>query len=122
MFARIRHTACFATVSLLAAAILVPAAGAGRWGPAGPPHEAMTQQRSYGPCHQYCGTVTPIREQKKAPAARSLVRTELVSSSDGFRWADAGIGFAAACAGMLLVFLALGAARRTRVRHASSAS
>jgi hypothetical protein len=121
MFARIRHTACFATVSLLAAAILVPAAAAGRWGPAGPPHHATAQRQSNGPCHQYCSTIQRIQGQK-APAAHSLVRTELVSSSDSFRWADAGIGFAVACAGMLLIFLTLGAARRTRVRHASSAS
>lgn len=121
MFARIRHIACLATVSVLAAAILVPAAAADRWGPAGPPHQATAQQQSSRTCHQYCSTIQRIQGQK-APAVHSLVRTELVSSSNSFRWADAGIGFAVACAGMLLVFLTLGATRRARVRHASSAS
>ena len=123
MFGQIRHVARLATVALLAAAALAPTAGAGRWGPSGPPRAAAEQHatRQADTCHQYCGA----RKQtgvSQAPTPHSLVRTELVPGSDAFRWADAAIGFAAACGGILLVYLIVGAGRRMRIRHLGSAS
>ncbi len=123
MFGQIRRAGRLATVAMLAAAVLVPTAGAGRWwgSAALPPTAAEQSTRPTGTCHQYCG----VRSQtsvSQAPAVRSLVRTELVPGSDAFRWADAAIGFAVACSGILLLFLIVGATRRTRIRHVGSAS
>ena len=124
MFCVIRRAARVATGAVLAAAVVGPTAGAGRWGgSAAPPPTTAAEQstRPIGTCHQYCG----VRSQtsgSQAPAVRSLVRTELVPGSEAFRWADAAIGFAVACSGILAVFLIVGAGRRIRVRHLNSAS
>ena len=124
MFAQIGHVARPATVLLLAAAILAPTAGAGRYGPGRTPGVALIRQESRPAttCHQYCGAGVPGRSSR-APAGRAVVRTELVPSSDaGFHWADAALGFAVACGGILLVFLAVAAGRRTRFRPAGGES
>ena len=119
MFGQIRNLVRLATVALLAAAVLAPTAGAGRWGPAGPPRTVASQPetRPAGTCHQYCGVGA-----SHAPTGRAVIRTELVPSSDAFRWMDAAIGFAVASSGFLLVLLIVGATRRTRIRHVGSAS
>ena len=119
MLDQIRHLAHLATVALLAAAVLAPTAGAGRWGPAGPPRTVASQPgtRPAGTCHQYCGVGA-----SRAPTGRAVIRTELVPSSDAFRWVDAAIVFAVACSGVLLVLVVVGAARRTRIRRVESAS
>jgi hypothetical protein len=106
-----RKATWLATVSLLAAAIAAPAAGAAR-------HES----RAGSTCHQYCGVGVASRGSG-APAGPAIVRTELVPSSDaGFHWADAAVGFAVACGGILLVFVSVLVARRTRFRLARGAS
>ena len=65
-----------AVLVLVAAALLAPAAAAGRT------------------CH------TP-----SAPPQRVVVRTELVRASDGFDWLDAGAGFGLAMASGAVVLL-----------------
>jgi hypothetical protein len=107
MFRRIAVAARLAAASLLAAAILVPAAGAGHG-----PYGAATS------CHQYCGSTRP---SGRAPAtSHALVRTELASTSVGFDWGDAAIGFATGIGAMVLV-LALGTgSRRLRTAHTAS--
>jgi hypothetical protein len=98
-----RNAAGLATSLLLAAAIAAPA--------------AAPATRESGPattCHQYCGTGVP---------GRAIVRTELVPGSGaGFHWADAAVGFAVACGGILLIFLTVLGARRMRFRTAHGAS
>ena len=109
-----------ATVALL----VVPTASAARFGPVRSPQPAPAQHasRPAGTCHQYCGTGAAGRASRPA-AGRAIVRTELVPSSDaGFHWADAAVGFAVACAGILLILLTLLGARRTRIRPAGGAS
>jgi hypothetical protein len=122
MFGHIRHVVRLAPVLVLATAVLAPTAGAGRYSLAAPPQAAATQMtRPAATCHQYCSAAVQTRGSQ-APATRSFVRRELVPGSAGFRWADAAIGFAVACGGILLVFLIVGAGRRTRIRHVGSAS
>ena len=116
-------TAGLAASLALAAAIVVPTAGANRYGPGrGPQHAPATHQlRPATTCHQYCGTAAVRASRPRA--GRAIVRTELVPSSDaGFHWADAAVGFAVAWAGILLVLLTLLGARRTRIRPAGGAS
>jgi hypothetical protein len=117
-------TAGLAASLVLAAAIVAPTAGANRYGPGrSPQHAPATQQaRPTGTCHQYCGTGASGRASRPR-AGRAIVRTELVPSSDaGFHWADAAVGFAVACAGILLILLTLLGARHTRFRPAGGAS
>ena len=117
-----RKTARLATVGLLAAGVIAPTAGAGIYGPGSPqPAPAQPQPRPAATCHQYCGT--GVASGSRAPAVRAIVRTELVPSSDaGFQWADAAVGFAVACGGILLVFLTLIGTRRARFGAAGGAS
>jgi hypothetical protein len=114
----------FATVSVLAASIIAPAAGAGRYSLAAPSRAKVAQQQSrpVATCHQYCGALPT--SGSKAPVGRSLVRTELVASSDGFDWADAAVGFglANACGAAGLIVLSLFPSRRAHVRHVGNAS
>jgi hypothetical protein len=117
-------TAGLAASLVLAAAIVVPTAGANRYGPGRTPQHAPAthQTRPAATCHQYCGT-GPAGRASQPRAGRAIVRTELVPSSDaGFHWADAAVGFAVAWAGILLVLLTLLGARRTRIRPAGGAS
>jgi hypothetical protein len=119
------HVVRFATMAVLAVSIVAPVAGAGRNSLAAPERATLTRHQP-GPiatCHQYCGTVVPM-SGSRASAGRSLVRTELVSSSDGFDWADAALGFglAVSCGAVGLIVLSVFTGRRTRVRHAGSAS
>jgi hypothetical protein len=107
MFRRITLAARFTAAAVLSAAILAPAAGAG--------------QGRYGvatSCHQYCISTRP---SGRAPAAsHALVRTELASTSAGFDWGDAAIGFATGIGAMVLA-LALGSgSRRLRTAHPAS--
>jgi hypothetical protein len=119
-----RRAARLVTVSVLAAAIVAPAAGANRYGPGRTPQPVPAQReaRPAATCHQYCGTGVQSRGSR-APAGHAIVRTELIPSSDGgFHWTDAAVGFAVACGGILLVFLTLLGARRMRFRPAGGAS
>jgi hypothetical protein len=121
MFGR-RKTARLATVGLLAAGVIAPTA-AGRYIPPRSPQPAPAQQqpRPAATCHQYCGT--GVASGSRAPAGHAIVRTELVPSSDaGFQWADAAVGFAVACGGILLIFLALLGMRRARFGAAGGTS
>jgi hypothetical protein len=104
MFRRIPRAAHLAAVSVLAAAILAPAAGAS--------HGGLGVATS---CHQYCSSA---RLPGRAPATtHALVRTELASTSPGFDWGDAAIGFATGI-GAMVVVLALGTgSRRLRTAH-----
>jgi hypothetical protein len=114
-----------ATVSILAAAITVPTAGAGRYGPGRIPQPASAQPESHpaATCHQYCGTGVAARRGVRAPASHAVLRTELVpGSAAGFQWGDAAVGFAVACGGILLAALALLGVRRARLRPAGDAS
>jgi len=116
MLSQITTAARLAAVSVLAAAILAPAAGAGRYSIAAPP-----SQRS-GPvatCHQYCSGALPSGGTLPA-TSHALVRTELVPASAGFDWTDAAIGFAIGIGAMVLV-LAVGTGSR-RLRPANTAS
>jgi hypothetical protein len=116
-------TAGLAACLVLAAATVVPTAGANRYGPGrSPQHAPATHQaRPATTCHQYCGTAAGRASRPRA--GRAIVRTELVPRSDaGFHWADAAVGFAVACAGILLILLTLLGARRTRIRPAGGAS
>ena len=116
MFDRIPSTVRLAAVSILAAAILAPAAGAGRYSIAAPPSH---QGKPVATCHQYCNGALP--SGGTLPATRhALVRTELVPASNGFDWSDAAIGFAIGIGAMVLV-LAVGTGSR-RLRPANSAS
>jgi hypothetical protein len=108
-----RHVLRLATVSVLAAAILAPAASAGRYSITAPPQQ---KSQPVTTCHQYCRGALPSRTLPAA-SRRSLVRTELVSISGGFHWADAAIGFAIGIGGALVI-LVIQTGRRTRVRHA----
>ena len=106
MFILIPRAVRLAAVSVLAAAILAPAASAGRGGPA-----VSTS------CHQYCAALPTGR----APATtRALVRTELASTSAGFAWGDAAIGFAAGIGAIALVFALGTGSRRLRAAHTAS--
>jgi hypothetical protein len=127
MLMRIGHPARLATMVMLAAAVLAPAAGAGRYGPGTTSGATLTRQASppAATCHQYCGVAVAPGRGAHAPASRAVVQTELVPSADaGFQWADAavGFGFAVACGAMLLILVAVRAGRRTRVRAAGGAS
>jgi hypothetical protein len=117
-----RKTARLATVGLLAAGVIAPTA-AGRYIPPRSPQPAPVQHQSRpaGTCHQYCGT--GVASGSHAPAGPAIVSTELVPSSGaGFHWADAAVGFAVACGGILLVFLTLIGTRRARFGAAGGAS
>jgi hypothetical protein len=113
MFAR--YATRWAMVSVLAAAILAPAAGAARYSIAAPPPQ---KAQPVATCHQYCTGAVPSGGTLP-DTNRSLVRTELVPTSGGFHWADAAIGFAIAIGGVVVV-LAVETGRRTRVRHAQA--
>ncbi len=112
------HAARLATVSVLAAAILAPAAEAGRYSIAAPlPHKS----HSVATCHQYCSGAVP--SGGTLPATRhSIVRTELVSTSGGFNWADGAVGFAVGIGAMVVVFTVGTGRRRMRLRPANTAS
>jgi hypothetical protein len=97
----ITRTARLAAVTVLAAAILAPVAGAGRSSIAASPAQAT--------CHQYCGVE---HYRTRLTTTRSLLRTELVRAPAGFDWADAAIGFGIGIGAMSLVF-AVG----TGIRH-----
>jgi hypothetical protein len=112
------QAARLATVSVLAAAILAPAAGAGRYSIAAPPQE---QSRAIATCHQYCNGAVPSGGTLPT-TSHSLVRTELVSASGGFHWADAAVGFAIGIGGMVVVLTIGTGRRRMRLRPANTAS
>jgi hypothetical protein len=116
MFSQITTAARLAAVSVLAAAILAPAAGAGRYSIAAPPPHRGTPVAT---CHQYCNGALPSGETLPA-TSRALVRTELVPASSGFDWTDAAIGFTIGIGAMVLV-LAVGTGSR-RLRPANTAS
>jgi hypothetical protein len=112
-----------ATVVLFAAAILAPAAGAGRYSIAAPPPSVASASQAPAPCHQYCGVAQYARTAR--PPARPVIVRDLVSSSSGgFHWLDAavGFGFAAVSAAAVLLGVSVVGGRRTRVRPANSAS
>jgi hypothetical protein len=112
-----------ATVVLFAAAILAPAAGAGRYSIAAPPPSVASASQAPATCHQYCGVAQSARTAR-TPARPVIVR-DLVSSPSGrFHWLDAavGFGFAAVSAAALLLVVSVVGGRRTRVRPANSAS
>jgi hypothetical protein len=113
---RIPSAARLAAVSILAAAILAPAAGAGRYSIAAPPPQ---RDEPVATCHQYCTGALPSGGTLPA-ASHALVRTELVSASGGFDWTDAAIGFAIGIGAMVLV-LAVGTGSR-RLKPANTAS
>jgi len=110
-----------ATMVLFAAAILAPAAGAGRYSIAAPPPSVASASLAPTTCHQYCGA----RHHAQTARTRSVIVHDLVSASNGgFHWLDAAIGFgfaAISVAAVLLVISVVGG-RRTRVRPANSAS
>lgn len=112
------HAARLATVSVLAALILAPAAGAGRYSIAAPlPHKSY----SVATCHQYCNGAVPSGGTLPA-TSHSVVRTELVSTSTGFNWVDATAGFVIGI-GAMVVVLAVGTGRRRlHLRPAKTAS
>lgn len=110
MFAR--RVIRLATVSVLAAAILAPAASAGRYSIATPPQQ---KSQPVATCHQYCSGALPSGGTLPA-TSRSLVRTELVSTSGGFHWVDAAIGFAIGIGGAVVIVV-IQTGRRPRVRH-----
>jgi hypothetical protein len=123
MLKKIGRPARLAAMALLVAAVLAPAAGAGRY-PFGTPESTQTRQASppAATCHQYCGATAPSGAAQVLPT-HAVVQTELVPrSADAFRWADAAIGFAVACGAVLLVSLTVLAGRRARVRAAGGAS
>ena len=116
MFSSISRATRLAAVSVFAAAILAPAAGAGRYTIAAPPAQ---RNEPVATCHQSCNAALPSGGTLPA-TSRSLVRTELVSSSTGFAWGDAAIGFAIGIGAMVLV-LAVGTGTR-RLRPANTTS
>jgi hypothetical protein len=116
MYSRITRTVRLATVSVLAAAVLAPAAGAGRYSIAAPPPQ---KSQVAATCHQYCGVDHSYGNNRPA-TSHSLVRTELLPTSGGFDWTDAAIGFAIGIGAMVLV-LAVGTGSR-RLRPANTAS
>jgi hypothetical protein len=116
MFIQIPRTARLAAMTVLAAAILAPAAGAGRYSISAPPPQT---NEPVATCHQYCSGALPSGGTLPA-TSHALVRTELVSTSGGFDWTDAAIGFAIGIGAMVLV-LAVGTGSR-RLRPANTAS
>jgi hypothetical protein len=116
MFSRIPQTARLAAMTILAAAILAPAAGAGRYSISAPPPQ---RNELVATCHQYCSGALPSGGTLPA-TSHALVRTELVTASSGFDWTDAAIGFAIGIGAMVLV-LAVGTGSR-RLRPANTPS
>jgi hypothetical protein len=108
-----------ATVVLFAAALLAPAAGAGRYSIAAPPPNVASASRAPAACHQYCSAQTA-----RTPARPVIVRDLVSDSGGGFHWLDAavGFGFAAISAAAVLLAVSVVGGRRTRVRPANSAS
>ena len=107
MFRRITVGVRLTAASLLAVAVIAPAASAG--------HGRSGVGTA---CHQYCSSTRP--SGRAAATSHALVRTELASTSVGFDWGDAAIGFATGIGAMVLV-LALGTgSRRLRTAHTAS--
>jgi len=112
-----------AAMVLFAAAMLAPAAGAGRYSIAAPPPSVASASQAPAACHQYCGVEQSPRAAR-TPARPVIVR-DLVSDSGGeFHWLDAaaGFGLAAISAAAVLLVVSVVGGRRTRVRPANSAS
>jgi hypothetical protein len=104
-----------ATVVLFAAAMLAPAAGAGRYNPAAPPPIVASTSQAPETCHQYCGFEHYARTHRTT--ARPVIVRDLVSGSGGgFHWLDAavGFGFAAISAAAVLLVVSVVSGRRTR--------
>jgi hypothetical protein len=116
MLSQIPRTARLAAMTIFAAAILAPTAGAGRYSIAAPPTQ---RSEPVATCHQYCSGALPSGGTLPA-TSHALVRTELVSTSGGFDWTDAAIGFAIGIGAVVLV-LAVGTGSR-RLRPANTAS
>jgi hypothetical protein len=107
---------------VVALASLTPAsATAGRWGPGTPSRasEQPTVHMPRGTCHQYCASVD--QHESQPLAGRSMLTTlqpRIVTVNDDFDWADAGIGFGAACGLVLLTLGTLLLRRHARIRQA----
>ena len=113
---KVRQMFRHATVVLLGAAILAPAAGARYNPPAPAPTTAVA--RTTATCHQHCGT-----RAARPLAGPAVVRTEPVrSSNDGFYWLVAAVGLALAVVISAAVVLLNRVGHRTGIRPASSAS
>jgi hypothetical protein len=112
-----------AIVVLFAAALLAPAAGAGRYSIAAPPQNVASASQAPATCHQYCGVEQSARTPR-IPARPVIVRDLVSDSSGGFHWLDAaaGFGLAAISAAAVLLVVSVVGGRRTRVRPANSAS
>jgi hypothetical protein len=113
---QIKTAARLGAACFVLAAILASGAWAGRYSIAtGPPHRATP----VATCHQYCDGAR--RSGRTTPAtSHALVRTELVSTSRGFAWGDAAIGFSIGIGAIVLV-LAIGTGSR-RLRAANTAT
>ena len=116
MLSQIPRTARLAAMTVLAAAILAPAAAAGRYSIAAPPTQ---RNEPVATCHQYCSGARPTGGMLPA-TSHALVRTEFVPASAGFDWTDAAIGFAIGIGAMVLV-VAVGTGSR-RLRPANTPS
>jgi hypothetical protein len=112
-----------ATVVLFAAAMLAPAASAGRYSIAAPPPSVASASQAAATCHQYCG-LAHHAPTARTPASPVIVRDLVSNSGGGCHWLDAavGFGFAAIAAAAVLLVVSIVGGRRTRVRPASSAS
>jgi hypothetical protein len=105
-------------------AVAAPCATAGRFGPGQPGATTTVEPPPPGAlCHQYCGTV------RHGPAAGGLsnlkptpVPQVETAARDGFHWADAGIGAAAATGFGLAALGALALVRRRRLRRTALAA
>ena len=113
---QIKTAARLGAACFVLTAILASGAWAGRYSIATGPLQRATPVAT---CHQYCDGVR--RSGRTTPAtSHALVRTELVSTSAGFAWGDAAIGFSIGIGAMVLV-LAVGA-RSRRLRAANTAT
>jgi hypothetical protein len=116
MSRQIKTAARLGAACFVLTAILASGAWAGRYSiPTGPPQRATP----VATCHQYCDGAR--RSDRPTPAtSHALMRTELVSTSAGFAWGDAAIGFSIGIGAMVLV-LAIGTGSR-RLRAANTAT
>jgi hypothetical protein len=113
---QIKTAACLGAACFVLTAILASGGWAARYSIAtGPPQRATPVTT----CHQYCDVAR--RSERPTPAtSHALVRTELVSTSAGFAWGDAAIGFSIGIGAMVLA-LAIGTGGR-RLRAANTAT
>ena len=114
---RARQILTSLAIALVIAACAVPAATAGRFGPGSPGRSSAARPVHIAPttCHQYCDVVNP-----PAPKPPTVVLPPHVTvvSNAGFSWADAAVGFGAACGLALLASGLVLLRRHGRIREA----